>query len=419
MLRALSFGLLLVSTPLRAETAKPAPSVPDLKAIAALVARGQLAPAERQLRQILAQTANPAARDLLGVVLGQQGKLEEAEREFQMVLAANPAFTDARQHLARLYLAQDREGAAVDELRHAAKSAPLERDLALKLASVEQAAGNPALAERQLRSVADRFPSAQALLQLARLLSAQKDTAGALASLKRALTIAPNSEDLLSAYAQVSLTARAPVPAIVALEPLTRMCPTEAQYHYRLGVALMQAGDLQAAVEPLQQAQRLEPNRALTLVALGLAQNGRKLYAEARTGLLRSLELEPDSVEAAAALAEAEEGLGELEPAEAHARRALSKESGHPTANLVMGMVLMKRERYEEARASLERAVAGDPASPKAHYQLSLALARLNDGPGAQREVEIYQQKLRDIEERVKKVRMATGLATSGGGMQP
>ena len=66
------------------------------------------------------------------------------------------------------------------------------------------------------------------------------------------------------------------------------------EYHYLLGVALMQAGDMPSAVFALQDALALEPNRAVTLVALGLAFNSQKLYAEAKAPLLRSLEIEPD-----------------------------------------------------------------------------------------------------------------------------
>jgi len=321
----------------------------------------------------------------------------------------------AIQRRARRYLAENREKDAVIALRRAAAIGPLERDLALKLASVEQAAGNEDLAERQLRSVVERFKSAQALMQLARLQSRQRDPAGALGSLARARALAPNSEDVLSASAQVSLAVRAPVPAILALEPLTRMCPTVAQYPYLLGVALMQAGDMLAAVEPLRQAERLEPGRVLTLVALGLALNGRKLYGEAKPHLLRGLELEPDNVEAVAALAEAEDGLGEVREAEAHAERALARAPAHATANLVMGMVRMKQERYAEARDAFDRAVAADPASPKSHYQLSLAYARLGDDAGAQEQVELYRRKLREIEERVNQLRTATGLSGESG----
>ena len=58
----------------------------------------------------------------------------------------------------------------------------------------------------------------QALLQLARLQSGEGDAAGAASTLGRARALAPNAEEVLSAFAQVSLAARTPVPAIIALE---------------------------------------------------------------------------------------------------------------------------------------------------------------------------------------------------------
>jgi tetratricopeptide (TPR) repeat protein len=188
-------------------------------------------------------------------------------------------------------------------------------------------------------------------------------------------------------------------------------------YHYLQGIALMQAGDMEAAVEPLKEAERLEPNQPLTLIALGTVLVDRGSYAEAKPNLLRGLDLDPESVDAVAALAEAEEGLGELREAEAHARRALARVSAHATANLVTGMVLTNEERYAEARDALVKAVAANPASPKAHYQLSLAFARLNDGTSARKHLELYHQMLKEREQRVKAVREVTGLFL--GGMEP
>ena len=251
--------------------------------------------------------------------------------------------------------------------------------------------------------------SVKALLQEARTQASAGNTAGSLDTLRRARGLAPNSEDVLSAIAQVSLAARAPLRAVDVLEPLTRICPTVAQYHYLLGVALMQAGDLVAAVEALQQAQRLEPDRQLTLLALGLALNGRKLYSEAEPHLRRSLELQPGNVDATAALAEAQEGLGKLPEAETLARRVLASSDAHATANLVLGFVLMKQERFAEARDALLKAVAADPSSSRAHYQLSLAYARLGDQPGSEKHLELYRLKLREMEERTNAARTRTG----------
>ena len=164
---------------------------------------------------------------------------------------------------------------------------------AVLLAVAAPAAAQGKAAPRRAARPAQAHKSVKALLQLAKLQAAQKDAPGALASLRRALELAPNSEEALTTYAQISLGVRTPLPAILALEPLTRMCPTVAQYPYLLGVAYMQAGDMPAAAEVLREAEQLEPNRVLTLVALGLALNHRKLYAEARPLLLRGLEIEP------------------------------------------------------------------------------------------------------------------------------
>jgi len=381
-----TLALLLLAAPgaPRATVPSPrpaAPRPPDLKAIAALIERGDTAAAERQLQRLIASSGDPAARQLL----------------------------------ARLRFEQKRDAEAVAELRKAALAGPLPRDLGLRLAAAEIADGHPALAEQQLRAVAERYRSVQALMELARLQTRQKDGPGALSSLEKARALAPNSEAVLNALAQVSLAARAPVPALQVLEPLARMCPSVAQYHYMLGVALMQAGDVQASTAPLREADWLEPNRPFTLIALGLVLNTQKEYGEAKPYLVRSLDLEPDNVEAVAALAESEDGLGELEAAETHALRALARAPDHAIANLALGMVRMKQERYEEACAALEKALRADPASPKAPYQLSLAWSRRGDEVQAKKYLDLYRQKVREIDMRLEQVRAETGLS---GGMK-
>jgi tetratricopeptide (TPR) repeat protein len=271
------------------------------------------------------------------------------------------------------------------------------------LAAIVLLAAAPATAQPS------KAESVRELLQQARLQASGGNRAGALDTLRRARAAAPNSEEVLSAIAQASLAARAPLPAIDVLEPLTRMCPSVAQYRYLLGVALMQAGDLVAAVDALQTAQQLEPDRELTLVALGLALNGRKLYAEAERHLRRGLELQPGNVEAMAALAEALEGLGNLQEGETLARRVLATSEGHATAHLVVGLVLMQQERYADARDALVKAVAANPDSPRAHYQLSLAYARLGDAATSDKHRQLYQQKMREMEARAADVRRRSG----------
>jgi tetratricopeptide (TPR) repeat protein len=287
-----------------------------------------------------------------------------------------------------------------------------DRATALQQAEAAQQAGRTADAMRLYRLAAEHHHSVQAYLELARLQTRAGDSAAALATLAQARDLAPNSEDVLSALAQVGLAAKLPMPAVLTLQALTRICPSVAQYHYLLGVGLMAVGHMPAAEDALREANRLEPERPLTLLALGLVLNNRKQFADARTALARSVELQPDSLEAVAALAEAQVGLGDLEGATLHARRVLDRAPTNATANLVIALILMEQKNYTGARDALMKAIAADPDSPKALYQLSLALARLGDDAGAKRYVQMYQEKLRTVEDRVNALR-AGGAVTS------
>ena len=284
------------------------------------------------------------------------------------------------------------------------------RAVLLQQAADAERAGRFADALRLLRLAAQTHASVQAYLELAKLQTRMQQPAEALATLTRARELAPNAEEVLSAYAQLALTLKQPMPAVLTLQPLTRMCPSVAQYHYMLGVGLMAIGDMPGAVDALVDADRLEPDRALVLLALGLALNNRKQYAEAKAALIRSVDLQPESVEAVAALAEAEVGLGEFEAASQHARGSLARAPGGATANLVMGLVLTELRRYAEARDALLKVVAGDPDSPKAAYQLSLVYARLGDEASSQRYLEVYRANLKAVEERIKTLRAGGSL---------
>jgi cytochrome c-type biogenesis protein CcmH/NrfG len=167
----------------------------------------------------------------------------------------------------------------------------------------------------------------------------------------------------------------------------------------------MQLGDAGFALPALQRARELDPGHALTLAALGIALNQAKRYAEAKETLDRALRLSPEDPEILAVLAEAEEGLDDHAAAEGHARSALERNPRHPVALLVVGMIRMQQQRYDEARDALEDAVAAAPESSKAHYQLSLACTRVGDRACAAREVELHQKTLHAVVDRLNALR--------------
>jgi tetratricopeptide (TPR) repeat protein len=286
----------------------------------------------------------------------------------------------------------------------------------IQRAQQELTSGRRAEAKRLLADAADRFRSVQALLLLSRIQSEDGDAAGGLDSLRAARRLAPNSEEVLSAFAQMSLAAGAPVPAAIALEALKRMCPGVMQYHYLHGVTLLRVGDRVGALGALQAAERLQPDRALTLLALGIAHNSLQQYADAKAVLSRAVELDPGNVDTLAALAEAEHGLGELDAASTHVEQVLANAPRHATANLIAGLVAMDRSQYTGARAALERAVQTDPLLFRALYQLSLACARLGDETAAARYLERYRETMRGVERMLEELRMATGPGATDSG---
>jgi Flp pilus assembly protein TadD len=256
--------------------------------------------------------------------------------------------------------------------------------------------------------------SVRALLRQARAQARQDDHARALQLLEIARMMAPNSEDVLSDYARNSLAAKDPVSAMMALEPLTRMHPTVAEYPYLLGVAQLQIKEFAPAIDSLHHSLELEPQRPLTLIALGITHISLKQFAEARNVLHRAVEIEPENAEALAVLAEAEEGLGALELAELHAHRAIKLAGAHSGAYYVLGKLQMSQGRFAEARDSLLRAIESNPDSPRVHYQLSLAYARLGDLENSRKHRELHQTTRDTNEESIAMMRKRAGLKESG-----
>jgi tetratricopeptide (TPR) repeat protein len=395
--------------PARPRVAPVAPA--EIQAVEQLIASGQLDAAEARLRQALGARDSAPGRTLLGSVLLRQGRGSEAEAEYRAALRLGAANRVAQQGLVRSLLAQEKLDEATVQLRRVAALGPLEKDLALKLAGIERAAGNKAAAEQQLRSAALRFKSVEALLALGELRLAAGDGSGARKAIEEARVLAPNSEDVLVACARSWLRLKQPDRALPSLEALVRLFPTVGEYHSWRGEALLKTGDVEAALRELQEADRLEPRRAATLMGIGEALNRLKRFDEAARSLEASLALEPENGDAWAALARAQEGEGKTVEAEATARRVLARQPNHGAANLVLGSLLMKQGKFDEARAALERAVASEP-SAKAHYQLSLAYGRLGDAARAQAQRALFETAAKEEEERMKALGKLSGMGT-------
>lgn len=346
------------------------------------------------LRVRLGGSDGAAARALLGSLLAREGRHEEAEEELREAIAVAPEAVAPRQALGRLCWLTDRRERAVELWRQAAELGPLDRDLAWVLAELEHADGRLDAAWRQLSSLDKRYDSVVALLRMSELSRRLGEEKRALDEIERAARRAPSSEEVLLAHVRLALDAGVVSSVARTVEPLVRMHPEVAEYHYLLGETWSRHRDTGEASEAYLKAVELDPELVPAFLPLGLALNQENRFEEAGDYLRRYLEAHPQNIDALAGLAEAEERLDDHASAEARIRQVLAEDPHHARANLVLGLVQRDRGELDKARESLARAVEADPWMAKGHYQLSQVCVRLRDRACAEEHLELYKKAL-------------------------
>jgi tetratricopeptide (TPR) repeat protein len=127
-----------------------------LQRAADLMQRGELKPAEAELRKAVdLAPRDAAALSMLGGVLGMQGRLEESSQFFKKALQLDPGNRDARRNLAVNQIQARRTSAAIGNLEVLLKTDPGDREAILMLGFAWEVAGNFARAVLYLEQVPD------------------------------------------------------------------------------------------------------------------------------------------------------------------------------------------------------------------------------------------------------------------------
>ena len=137
------------------------------------------------------------------------------------------------------------------------------------------------------------------------------------------------------------------------------------------------AGDVREADRLYRAVLAADPAQPEALKPLGLLEQGRGRFSEARLLLTEALRLHPDDALAWSRLAVVQSGLAALPDALSSYGRALALEPAFPEAWNGRGNVLMRLGRLEEALESYERALAVDPELVPALTNRGVALRDL------------------------------------------
>ncbi len=159
--------------------------------------------------------------------------------------------------------------------------------------------------------------------------------------------------------------------ALAAARRAAQLLPADAEVHYNLGTALLDAGSPVDAIGSLERALSLAPDSEPTQVALGGALQSAGRVAEAVARYRRVLAVNPGYAEVHSNLGHAFRQLGRLQESIDSCRRALAIKPELAEAHSNLGNALAALGERDEAAASYRRALILRPTLLEAHVNLS------------------------------------------------
>lgn len=191
----------------------------------------------------------------------------------------------------------------------------------------------------------------------------------------------PDPKEMLDVAADL-LTARRQLrdghftDAIPLLKRAVERSPRSRLIHYDLGVGLLEAGELDAAIAEMEAALRIDPYYAEAMVALGDATLTLHQFDRAAEYFRGALALNDQIVEAQTGLARALQATGHPVESVAAYEKALALTPTYADAQAELGALLLKQNRVPEATRHLQEAVRLKPNSGIAMNHLGIALAQ-------------------------------------------
>jgi tetratricopeptide (TPR) repeat protein len=321
-----------------------------------------------------------AARLAEGLAAHQAGRLADAERRYDAVLAEAPGHFDAL-HLSGVLMVQTgRPGAAAERLQRAARADPgAAAPLVNLAAALNQLGRHDAAIASAARALALEPLNAGAHSNQGSALLALGRPGEALASYDRALSIDPTSADGWYNRANALRDLSRADEALAAYDRAIALRPGYLEALNNRAAVLSALDRHEAALASYDAALAAWPGSAATHANRAKTLNDLKRADEALAAAERALALKPDDAEA-----HNHRGVALLElrrPVEALAacERALALRPGYAEAHNNIGIILYDLRRPADAVAAFDQALALRPAFPVARFNRATALLAAGD----------------------------------------
>ena len=162
------------------------------------------------------------------------------------------------------------------------------------------------------------------------------DLTNALKHFQNAVAWDSYSPGIRHEYAIVLSAAGRNQEAIEQLETACRLAPSEAEYHYKLGLAWNEAGDLPKTIEALAAAVKIAPQHERAWYNLGLARNANGQIESALEALVRAEKISPNDARVPYATATILARMRKVDEARNATLRALKLQPDFPEATQLL-----------------------------------------------------------------------------------
>jgi tetratricopeptide (TPR) repeat protein len=347
---------------------------------------GRLQEAGRMYQNILARNPNHSdALHLLGVVAHQLGQQQQAAELIGRAIALQPRIAAYHANLGEVWRTLGQLDRSIESCRTALRLQPNFAAAANNLGLALLARGELEAAAAHFRDALDMSPDfAMAYNNLANALRLQGDIPEAIRYFREAVRRDPQMAEAQSNLGQLLCERNELKEALRFCREAVRLRPNSPEALSNLGNVLRAQGQLEEAKAHYLESLRLNPNIGMVYnnVAQALQEEGK--LDEAYLWYQQALEREPNTSRIHANLASALEDQERHDEAVERYEIALSLDPKSAEAHSGLAFVRQEQGRDEEARALFEKALRIKPDFAVAHCNLGNLLEELNDLKGAE-----------------------------------
>lgn len=327
---------------------------------------------------------------LLASIYQEQGKVEDAEKQWQLALGIDPKSEPALEGLSAALLARQDYPKTIMLLR----DAPRTEQLAINLSRAFGQLGYLPDAERVLNEAIQLHPDSIDLTKaMTVVLVRMHRNADAIKLVTNTANAHPNNIDEQIELFRVLVLLNQYEKARPMAAKLLAARPHDSEVLYLSGIIENEDGNPEQARTHLEQAVKLDPNNNNARYHLGVVEVQLHQWNEAVENLQKSIDLQIPLPEAHFELAKALRGAGQPERAAAEMKTYQQLKKTHDASQSAESAVALADKNLEsgktdEAIAKYREALQSVPDDALYHYKLSVALRKAGDAEAERTELE-------------------------------